>query len=31
LDLNWVTDLVLYTIGQIHELVAGFRAAFACT
>jgi transposase len=31
LDLNRVTDLVLYTIGQIHELVAGFRAAFACT
>ena len=31
LDLNRVTDIVLYTIGQIHELVAGFRAAFACT
>lgn len=31
LDLNRVADIVLYTIGQIHELVAGFRTAFACT
>jgi transposase len=31
LDLNRAQDVVLYTIGQIHELVAGFRAAFACT
>jgi transposase len=31
LDVNRATDVVLYTIGQIKELVAGFRAAFACT
>jgi transposase len=31
LDLNRATDVVLFTIDQIHELVAGFRAAFACT
>jgi len=31
LDLNRATDVILYTIGQVHELVAGFRAAFACT
>lgn len=31
LDVNRATDVVLYTIGQIHELVVGFRAAFACT
>jgi hypothetical protein len=31
LDLNRAKDVVLYTIGQIHGLVAGFRAAFACT
>ena len=31
LDINRATDVVLYTIGQIHELVAGFRVAFGCT
>jgi len=31
LDLNRAQEVVLYTIGQIHELVAGFRASFACT
>jgi transposase len=31
LDVNRGTDIILYTIGQIQELVAGFRAAFACT
>jgi transposase len=31
LDVNRATDVVLYTIGQIHDLVAGFRAIFACT
>jgi transposase len=33
LDLNRGKDLVLHTIGQIQELVAGFRAIFssACT
>jgi transposase len=31
LDVNRATDVVLYTIGQIRGLVAGFRAAFACT
>jgi transposase len=31
LDVNRATDVVLYTIGQIKELVAGFRVAFACT
>jgi hypothetical protein len=31
LDLNRARDVVLRTIGQIHELVAGLRAAFACT
>jgi transposase len=31
LDVNRATDVVLYTIGQIQELVAGFRATFACT
>ena len=31
LDVNRATDVVLYTIGQIKELVAGFRADFACT
>jgi transposase len=31
LDVNRAADVVLYTIGQIHELVAGFRAIFACT
>jgi len=31
LDVNRATDVVLYTIGEIRELVAGFRAAFACT
>ncbi len=31
LDLNRAKDVVLHTIGQIHELVMGFRAAFACT
>jgi transposase len=31
LDVNRAKDVVLYTIGQIHELAAGFRAAFSCT
>jgi len=31
LDVNRATDVVLYTIGQIKELVEGFRVAFACT
>jgi transposase len=31
LDVNRAKDLVHYTIGQIRGLVAGFRAAFACT
>lgn len=31
LDVNRATDVVLYTIGQIKELVVGFRASFACT
>jgi transposase len=31
LDLNRAKDVVLYTIGQIQELIAGFRVAFACT
>jgi transposase len=31
LDVNRATDVVLYTIDEIRELVAGFRAAFACT
>ena len=31
LDLNRAQDVVLYTIGQIHQLAAGFRAVFACT
>jgi transposase len=31
LDVNRATDVVLYTIRQIHELVAGVRAVFACT
>jgi transposase len=31
LDVNRATDIVLHTIGQIKELVAGFRVAFACT
>jgi transposase len=31
LDLNRARDVVLRTIGQIHEMVAGLRAAFACT
>jgi transposase len=31
LDVNRAKDVVLYTIGQIRGLVAGFRAAFACT
>ena len=31
LDVNRATDVVLYSIDQIKELVAGFRAAFACT
>lgn len=29
LDLNRAQDVVLYTIGQIHELVAGLRVLFA--
>ena len=31
LDVNRASDVVLYTIGQIKELVTGFRASFACT
>jgi transposase len=31
LDVNRAQDVVLYTIDQIHELVAGFRAIFGCT
>jgi len=31
LDVNRASDVVLYTIGQIKELVAGFRVAFVCT
>jgi transposase len=31
LDVNRAQDVVLYSIGQIHELVAGFRVIFACT
>jgi transposase len=31
LDLNQAQDVVLYTIGQIHQLAAGFRAIFAYT
>ena len=33
LDLNRATDVVAHTIGQLKELVAGFRALFsiACT
>ena len=31
LEVNQATDVVLDTIGQIKELVAGFRATFACT
>lgn len=33
LDLNQAKDVALRTIGQIQELVTGFRAAFssACT
>jgi transposase len=31
LDLNRAQDVVLYTIGQIQDIVAGFRGIFACT
>jgi transposase len=31
LDVNRATDVVLYTIGQIKELVAAFQATFSCT
>jgi transposase len=31
LDVNRATDVVLYTISQIRELVAGLRVAFAYT
>jgi transposase len=33
LDLNRATDVVKYTLGQIHELIFGFRSLFApaCT
>jgi transposase len=31
LDVNRATDVVLYTIDQIKELVVGFRTIFACT
>jgi hypothetical protein len=31
LDVNRAKDVVLYTIGQVQELVAGFRALCACT
>jgi transposase len=31
LDVNRATDVVLYTVRQIKELAAGFRATFSCT
>jgi transposase len=31
LDVNRATDVVLYTIAQIKQLVVGFRTIFACT
>jgi transposase len=31
LDLNRAQDVVLYTLGNIQGLVAGFRTIFACT
>ncbi len=31
LDVNRATDVVLYTIGRIKELVAAFQATFSCT
>ena len=31
LDLNRAQDVVLYTVGKIQGLVAGFRTIFACT
>lgn len=31
LDLNRAKDIVVYTIADVHELVAGFRVSFACT
>ena len=31
LDLNRAQEVVLHTIGQIQDLVAGLRMAFACT
>src|SRR5262249_24867161 len=31
LDVNRAKDVILHTIGQIHELVVAFRGAFACT
>jgi transposase len=31
LDVNRAADVVRYTNGQIHEMVVGLRAAFACT
>jgi hypothetical protein len=31
LDVNWATEIILYTIDQIKELVVGFRGLFAST
>src|SRR5947208_14355814 len=31
LDVNRATDVVLYTVAQIKELVVSFRGLFACT
>lgn len=31
LDVNRASEVVLYTIDQIKELVVGFRVAFGCT
>jgi transposase len=31
LDVNRAKDIVMHTIGQVQELVVGFRALFACT
>jgi transposase len=31
LDVNRAKEVIRYTIGQVHELVAGFRVAFAYT
>jgi transposase len=31
LDLNLAQEVVLYTMSQMQDLVAGFRVSFACT